>query len=148
MGDPAGNLKGTLVLLEIDSGILIGQNALDYNKVSTMIETSAKTTGNHATFVSGRISSTLSVAGIAGTNKESTLKGYAELDSIQEAGTPVTATFTEYTTEAGTTEASGAEKISVSVLISNLSWSSPDNATNTFSCDLQVTGAPTRSTTT
>ncbi len=140
-------MKGTLVLVKVASGLLIGQNSMDYAKTSTMIETSSKTTGNHSTFESGRISETLAVGGLASTALEATQKGYWELNAAQEAGTPVDVTFTEYSSEAGTTEVSGKEKITVSCLVSNLSLSAPDNDNITFSCDFQVTGAPTQATT-
>lgn len=140
--------KGTLVLIKVGTKLLVGQNSLSYSKVATMIEISAKTSGNHSEFVGGRITETLAVGGIASSSKEATAAGYWELNDAIEANVPVTVTFTEYTTEAGTTEVVGAEEISVSALVSNLSWEAPDNDAITFSCDLQVTGAPTRSTNT
>lgn len=138
--------KGTLVLIKVGTKLLVGQNSLSYSKVASMIEISSKTSGNHAEFVSGRIAETLAVGGIASSSKEATQAGYWELNDAIEAGAPVTVTFTEYTTEAATTEVVGAEEISVSALVSNLSWEAPDNDAITFSCDLQITGAPTRST--
>lgn len=138
--------KGTLVLIKVGTKVLIGQNSLSYQETVTMIEISSKTSGNYAEFVSGRISSTMSVSGIAATNKEATEAGYWELKAAVSAGNAVTVTFTEYTTEAGTTAVTGAEKISVSAYVSNLTWEAPDNAANTFSCDLQMTGAPTQTT--
>lgn len=138
--------KGTLVLIKVGTKLLIGQNSLSYQETVTMIEISSKTSGNYAEFVSGRISSTMSVSGIASTNKEATEAGYWELKAAVAAGVAVTVTFTEYTTEAGTTAVTAAEKISVSAFVSGLTWEAPDNAANTFSCDLQVTGAPTQTT--
>jgi len=138
--------KGTLVLIQVASGLLVGQNSLDFSSVASMIETSNKTTGDYSSFVSGRINQTLSVGGIASTAKEATAKGYWELLAAQAAGDAVDVTFTEYSSEAGTTEVVGAEKITVSCLISKVDASFPDNESNTFSCDFQVTGAPTQAT--
>lgn len=138
--------KGTLVLFNVDSGLLVGQNSMSYQKTSAMIETSSKTSGNHATFVAGRITSTMSAGGIASTAKEATEKGYWELNAAQEAGTAISVSFTEYSDETGATPVAGAEIVTVQALISNLSWDAPDNDKITFSCDLQVTGAPTQTT--
>jgi len=136
--------KGTLVLIQVATKLLVGQNSLSYSKVATMIEVSSKTSGNHAEFVSGRITDNLSVSGIASSSKEATKAGYWELNDAIEAGLPVSVIFTEYTTEAGTTPVVGAEKITVNALVSNLTWEAPDNDKLTFSCDLQITGSPTR----
>jgi len=138
--------KGTLVLIKFATDVLVGQNSLSYNKTATMIEVSSKTSGNHSEFVSGRITETMSVSGIASTSKEATLAGYWELNDAIEAGAAVEVTFTEYTTEAGTTPVVGAETLTCSAFVSNLTWEAPDNAANTFSCDLQLTGAPSRAT--
>lgn len=137
---------GTFVLIKVGGKILVGQNSLSYNKTATMIEISSKTSGNRSEFVSGRLNEIISVSGIAGTTKESTLAGYSELYDTIEAGAAVTVLFTEFTDKTGTTPVVGSETVSVSALISNLTWESPDNATNTFSCDLQITGDPTKST--
>lgn len=138
--------KGTLVLFKLATKLLVGQNSLSYAKTATMIETSAKTTGNHATFVSGRITETMSVGGIASTSKEATNAGYWELYAAIEAGVPVSVSFVEYTDETGVTEVVGSENITASALVSNLTWEAPDNDKITFSCDLQITGAPVRTT--
>ena len=138
--------NGTLVLIKVASKLLVGQNSLSYAKAATMIEVSSKTSGNHSEFESGRINETLSVSGIASTDKESTAAGYWEMYDAIEAGTPVTVTFVQYSDETGTTPVVGSEQISVSAFVSNLTREDPDNAASTFSVDLQVTGEPTRTT--
>jgi len=138
--------KGTLVLFKLATKTLVGQNSLSYAKTATMIEVSSKTSGNHAAFVSGRISETMSVGGIASTSAEDTLAGYWELYAAIESGLAIEVVFTEYSDKLGVTEISGAKKITHSALISNLAWEAPDNAANTFSCDLQLTGDPVLST--
>lgn len=142
----AAKRNGTLVLIKVATKLLVGQNSLSYSKAATMIEVSSKTSGNHSEFESGRITETLSVSGIASTDKESTKAGYWELYDAIEAGAPVTVTFVQYSDETGTTAVVGSEQISVSCLLSNLTREDPDNAASTFSVDLQVTGDPTRST--
>ncbi|NIA28712.1 MAG: hypothetical protein GWP06_02215 [Actinobacteria bacterium] len=137
---------GTFVLLKLAAGLLVGQNALSFKSTTTMIETSSKTTGNESEFVAGRSNKTMTVAGIAGTALESTDKGYWELFAAQEARTAVAVTFAEYTDETGTTPQTGSELITASALISNLSSDWGDNASNSFSCDLQITGAVTETT--
>lgn len=248
-----GTKRGTLVLIKVADKVLIGQNSLSYQETVTMIEISSKTSGNYAEFVSGRISSTMSVSGIASTSKESTQAGYWELKAAVAAGASVEVTFTEYTTEDGSTPVvalatpvnsaftsgagtlvagtyyyrvsaigisgetlastetsrvlastggvnvnwgavsgaqgykiygrttgaeqllatvsadtltfldngsitpsgalptvnnTGAEKITVNAFVSNLTLEAPDNAANTFSVDLQITGAPSQATNT
>jgi hypothetical protein len=140
--------EGTLVLIKVATKLLVGQTSLSYSKAATMIEVSSKTSGNHSEFISGRITENISVSGIAASNKEASAAGYWELYDAIEAGTTVTCTFVEYATEAGTTAVVGAEQISVSCLASNLKRDDPDNGASTFSVDLQVTGAPTRTTVT
>ena len=137
--------KGTLVIFKLATKTLVGQNALSYAKTATMIEVSSKTSGNHSEFVSGRITETMSVGGIASTSPEDTLAGYWELYAAIEAGEPVEVIFTEFSDKLGVTEVSGAAKLTHSALISNLNWEAPDNAANTFSCDLQLTGDPVKS---
>lgn len=138
--------KGTLVLFKLATKTLVGQNSLSYARTSTMIEVSSKTSGNHAEFVSGRITSTMSVGGIGSTEKELTKAGYWELWDAQEAGLAVSVSFTEYTDVDGVVTISGSEMITQDALISGLTWEGPDNAAITFSCDLQLTGTPVRST--
>lgn len=135
---------GTRVLIKLATKILVGQNSLSYAKAVTMIEVSSKTSGKHSEFESGRISETISVSGIASSSKEATAAGYWECYDAVEAGVPVSCTFVEYTTESGSTEVVGAEKMTVSCLLSNLKRDDPDNAASTFSVDLQITGAPVR----
>ena len=135
--------NGTLVLIKVGTDLLIGQSSLSYSKTANMIETSSKTSGKHADFISGRISSTVSVSGIASTNPEATNAGYWELNEALEAGTPVTITFTEYSASDGVTKVAGANQVSVSALVSSLSLEAPDDAPNTFSADFQITGAET-----
>jgi len=138
--------KGTLVLIKVATKLLVGQNSLSYSKVATMIEISSKTSGNHSEFVSGRIGTNLSVTGIASSSDEDTNAGYWELDDAIETGTPVVVTFTEYSDETAATKVSGAKHVQVNALVSNLSREDPDNDASTFSCDLQITGAPDRQT--
>jgi hypothetical protein len=138
--------KGTLVLIKVASKTLVGQNSLSYNDTVTMIEVSSKTSGNYSEFVSGRIAETLSVSGIAATNKEATKAGYWELKDAVTSGATVQVTFTEYTEENGTSQVTGAEKITVNAYVSNLTWEAPDNDAITFSADFQITGAPVRET--
>lgn len=142
----AAKRNGTLVLIKVATKLLVGQNSLSYSKACTMIEVSSKTSGNHSEFEAGRITDNLSVSGIASTDKESTKAGYWELYDAIEAQAPVTVTFVQYSDEAGTTAVTGSEQISVSCFVSNLNREDPDNAASTFSCDLQVTGDPTRTT--
>lgn len=137
---------GTFVLFKIGTKVLVGQNALSFDNTTKMIETSSKLSGNDSEYVAGRKSKTMNVAGIAGTSKEATDAGYWELYAAQEAGVPVEVTFTEYTDETGTTPATGSEMLTAQALISKLNGSWPDNAENTFTCDVQVTGKPTQST--
>lgn len=137
---------GTRVLFDLGTKVLVGQRGASLSRSSTMIETSSKTSGNHAEFEAGRISSTMSVEGIASTSKEATLAGYWELYDAQEARTKVLVSVSEYTDETGATPVTGAEKFSQYALISGLDASWPDNAENTFTCNIQLTGAPIRQT--
>lgn len=146
--NPTGTLVGTYVLLNVDSGVLVGQSSLSYKLAVKLIETSSKGTGKSSAFVSGRNNETISVGGIASTNKESTNKGFWELRAAAIAGTAIPVTFTEYTDEDGATPASGAETLTASAIISNLQWDAPDDDKNTYSCDLQITGDSTESTNT
>lgn len=146
MANPTGTLKGTYVLLQAESKVLVGQTSLSYKSVAKMIEVSSKGTGNVSAFVAGRINETLSVGGIASTTKETTNEGFWELRAAQQAGVAITVSFTEYTDETGGTAETGAEQLSSSALISNLQWDAPDDDKITFSCDLQFTDAATEST--
>lgn len=139
-------LRGTDVLVKVGTKLLVGQRSLSHNKSTTMIPTSSKTTGDHSTFIGGRHTGTLSIGGLASTSKETTLAGYWELYDAQEANVPVAVSWTEYTTEAGTTVTTGAEILTQSALVSGLTAEWPDDAESTFSCDFQLTGAPTRAT--
>ena len=140
---------GTFVLFKLGTKTLIGQNSLSFANTVAMIETSSKTTGNESEFVGGRANKTISVGGIAGTSKEATDAGFWELLAAQDA-TPrvaVSVSFVEYTDETGTTPATGVEKVEAQALISKLSADFGDNASNTFSCDLQINGAINETTT-
>lgn len=147
MANPTGQLVGTFVLLNVDSGVLVGQSSLSYKLAVKMIETSSKGTGKSSAFVSGRVNETISVGGIASTSKEATNKGFWELRAAAVAGAAIPVTFTEYSDETGVTPVSGAESVTGSALINNLQWDAPDDDKITFSCDLQVTGDMTESTT-
>lgn len=138
--------RGTDVLIKVGTKLLVGQRSISHSKSTTMIPTSSKTTGDHATFVGGRHTGTLAVSGIGSTAKEATAAGYWELYDAQEANVPVSVSWTEYTTEAGTTVTAGAEIVTQSALVSGLTGEFPDDADITFSCDFQLTGAPTRAT--
>jgi len=137
---------GTKVLIKVASGLLVGQNSLDFSSVANMVEISNKTSGQYSEFAQERITQTLSVGGIASSAKEATNKGYWELLEAQAAGAAVAIVFTEFTTEAGTTEEAGAEELTASAFVSSLDVSFPDNDANSFTCDFQITGAPTVST--
>jgi len=137
---------GTKVLIKVDSGLLVGQNTLDFSSVANMVEISNKTSGKYAEFEQERITQTVSVGGIASSSKEATNKGYWELLAAQAAGEAVTIVFTEFTDVAATTEEVGAEELTASAFISSLDVSFPDNDSNSFTCDFQITGSPTVST--
>jgi predicted secreted protein len=133
---------GTKVLLKIGGDLLIGQNSLSYKENITMIETSSKTTGAWSEFAAGRGAFTMAVGGIASTSPEATEAGFAELKAASDARVPIECVFGEFSDEAGTTVVSGSMEMTIQCLVSGLSWESPDNDKNTFSCDLQGTGAP------
>lgn len=139
---------GTLVFLKANDKTFVGQTSLSFKDAATMIETSNKLSGKFSTFEYGRINSNISVGGIASTSKEATLAGYWEMRAFMVANTKVTVFFTEYTSEAAVTNVAAAEKVTATALISSLSWDAPDNEKNTFTCELQLSGAPVISTNT
>ena len=135
---------GTFVLLNVDSKLIVGQTSLDYNQVVNMIEMSSKTSGNDAEFVPGRVTRTLSVSSLASETPEATEAGFDALDDAVANKTKVQAEFTQYTDETAVTPVAGASKRVCYVYVSNLSKANPDNDKSTFSCDLQITGAVTK----
>ena len=132
---------GTFVIFKLANKILVGQSDLSYNNAITMIEVSSKSSGNDSDFVAGRSNKTMSVSGIAGTSAEETNTGYWEMEALAEARQPIPFTVQEYTDKTATTPVVGSKVRSRNALISKASLTFPDNAKNTFSCDLQVTGA-------
>lgn len=131
---------GTFVILKLDSKILVGQSDCSYNNAITMIETSNKLSGNDSEFVAGRSNKTISVSGIAGMSAEETKMGFEELEAAAEARVAIAFSIMEYTDQTVATPATDTIIRSGMCLISKASLTAPDNAKNTFSCDLQVTG--------
>jgi hypothetical protein len=132
---------GTFVILKLATKTLVGQSDLSYNNAITMIEVSSKSSGNDSDFVAGRSNKTLSLSGVAGTSAEETETGYWEMEALAEARTPIAFTIAEYTDKTATEMVIGSKIRSGNALIAKASLTFPDNAKNTFSCDLQVTGA-------
>ena len=135
---------GTLVLINVDGKVLVGQTSLDYNQVVNMIEMSNKTSGDDAEFLPGRVNRTLSVGGLASETPETTEAGYDALDDAVANKTKIQVEFSKYTDTTGTTGASGTSKRVAYAWVSNLSKAAPDNDKETFSCDLQITGSVTK----
>lgn len=132
---------GTLVLIKVATKLVVGQSEMSFSSTRDMIETSNKLTGIHASYEYGRMKNTISVSGICGTSAEGTNEGFWELYAAQLAGTKVTVTFSEHTSEAGTTPTPSAAMITSTCLISKLDASFPDSKENKFSCELTVDGA-------
>ena len=88
---------GTLVLINVDGKVLVGQTSLDYNQVVNMIEISNKTSGNDAEFLPGRVTRTISVGGLASETPETTDAGYDALDDAVANQTKVQVEFSKYT---------------------------------------------------
>ena len=139
---------GTKVLIKVASVVLVGQRATSSSMSATMIDVSNKLSGKHSEFEYGRITETLSVEGLVSTSKESTLKGYWDLRAAMNAHTKLAVVITEYADETGAADVDGAETLTYSALVSGLDASFPDNAENSFSCNLQITGVPVQSTNT
>jgi len=131
---------GTFVILKLATKALVGQSDLSYNNAITMIEVSSKSSGNDSDFVAGRSNKTMSVSGIAGTTAEQTDTGYWEMEALAEARTPIAFTIAEYVDKTANAMVVGSKIRSGNALIAKASLTFPDNAKNTFSCDLQVTG--------
>jgi len=137
---------GTRVLIKVAGGLLVGQTSVSSSLAATMIEISNKLSGKHSEFEYGRLSETMSVEGIASSSKEATLKGYWELRAAVNAHTKVEIILTEFSDETAATKVTGAEQLTYNALISGLDASFPDNDKSTFSCNIQISGAPVQAT--
>lgn len=140
MGSVTGSTIGTFVIFKLATKVLVGQSDLTYNNAITMIEVSSKSSGNDSEFVAGRSNKTMSVSGIAGTKPEATQDGYWELEALAEARTEVAFSIGEFTDKTAATGVTGTKVRTGKCLISKASLTFPDNAKNTFSCDIQITG--------
>jgi len=137
---------GTRVLIKVAGGLLVGQSSVSSSLTATMIDISNKLSGKHSEYEYGRLTETLSVESIASTSKEATLKGYWELREAVNAHTKVEIILTEFTDVDGAAKVTGAEQLTYNALISGLDASFPDNDKSTFSCNLQISGAPVQAT--
>lgn len=132
---------GTFVIFKLATRNLIGQSDLSYNNAITMIEVSSKSSGNDSEFVAGRSNKTLSISGVAGTEPEANPKdGYWEVEALAEARAEVAFSIGEFTDKTAATPVPGTKVRTGKCLISKASITFPDNAKNTFSFDIQITG--------
>ena len=141
------NEVGSLIFITIGGNLLVGQTSLSYSSACDMIDISSKDTGRFREFAPGKISKTISAGGLGSATKETTNEGYYELEDAQDAGSSVTFVVTQFTDKTAGTPATGVESRTGTAYISNLTWDANDNEAISFSCDLQVTGEVTKSTT-
>ena len=134
---------GTLVMIKLGTTLLVGESSTSFKSAQTMIEKSNKTSGNKASFAAGRITQTISVSSLAGTDPSATNYGVKQALDAQDSQAEVAFIITEYTTATGTTPASGALKLTGNCLLSNVNVEYPDNDKITMSLDLQVTDGAT-----
>lgn len=137
------NEQGSLIFIEVNDKLLVGQTSLSYSSACDMIDLSSKDTGRHRVFDAGKITKTISVGGVGSSTKETTNIGYYELETAQDSGTAVTFIVTKYTDKTAGTPTVGAESRTGTAYISNLTWDANDNEAISFSCDLQVSGEVT-----
>jgi hypothetical protein len=134
---------GTLVMIKLGTTLLVGESSTSFKSAQTMIEVSNKALGNAASFKAARITQTISVSSLAGTDPAATNYGVKQALDAQVALTSVAFIITEYTAANGTTPATGALKLTGNCLLSNVSVEYPDNDKITMSLDLQVTDGTT-----
>lgn len=134
---------GTLVMLKLGTILLVGESSTSFKSAQTMIEVSNKALGNVASFKAGRITQTMSVSSLAGTDPAVTNYGVKQALDAQVALTPIAFILTEYTAANGTTPATGAIKLTGNCLLSNVSIEYPDNEKITMSLDMQITDGTT-----
>ena len=134
---------GTLVMMKIGTGILIGETSSSFTSTADAIEISSKATGRDSNFEYGRMNRTLSVSSIASTDPAATGYGFEDALAAQAAGTKVEFSLTEFSDKTGATPVAGATIVSGIALITNVAWENPDNDRITFSLDLQVDGTAT-----
>lgn len=139
----AGTKIGTTVLLKLGTKLVVGETSVSFKAAQTMIELSSKSSGSDAEFAAGRITRTFSVSGIASTDPQTTTYTFKAALEAQASLAEVAFILTEYTDKTGGTATTGVTKISGNCLISNVAWEVPDNDKQTFSLDIQVTGAVT-----
>jgi hypothetical protein len=134
---------GTLVFIKLATTMLVGESSASFKSAQTMIEVSNKQLGNVASFKAGRITQTISVSSLAGTDPAATNYGVKQALDAQASLATVAFIITEYTALNGTTPATGAIKLTGVCLLSNISVEYPDNDKITMSLDLQITEGTT-----
>jgi predicted secreted protein len=125
-------LNGTAILLKIGGNILEAQTTSDFESSTDMLECTTKLSGRFKEFIAGEMGSTLSFEGKYNSDPTGTNIGLADLMSTYLAGTSVTFILGAV--------AQGSEIIEGTALLSDISWSAPQNEISTFSGTLQVTG--------
>lgn len=123
--------NGTATILKIGGVRLANGKSVNFDQSVTMLDVTNKDSGGNKAFIPGDREGKVSFEGLFDETISATA-GFDLLNSAVQAGTALTAMF-----------AGPVKNYSYTAYVSGLNRVAPENAVETFTCNLQLSGAQT-----